>query len=63
MNFGLPFVGGFFAEVYLIINNGIILVILIVMYMICGYVIMKSINDVGIGNFYIPWLVLYILIV
>jgi len=63
VNFGLPFLGSFFAEVYLIINSGIILMMLIVIYIVCGYVIIKSINDVGFGNFYIPWLVLYILVI
>lgn len=63
MNFGLPFLGGFFAEVYLMITSGMILVILIVIYMVCRYVIMKSINDVRSGYFYVPWLVLYILVV
>jgi len=63
VNFGLPFLGSFFAEVYLIMNSGIILMMLIVIYIICGYVMIKSINDVGFGNFYIPWLVLYILVV
>lgn len=54
MNFGLPFLGGFFAEVYLMVTNGIILVILIVIYIVCRYVIMKSINDVRSRYFYIP---------
>merc|ERR1719220_2888352 len=63
VNFGLPFLGSFFAEVYLIMNSGIILMMLIVIYIVCGYVIIKSINDVRFGNFYIPWLVLYILVV
>lgn len=63
VNFGLPFLGGFFAEVYLMITSGVILVMLIVIYIVCRYVIMKSINDVGSRYFYIPWLVLYILVV
>merc|ERR1711990_168798 len=54
VNFGLPFLGGFFAEVYLIMNSGVILIMLIIIYMVCGYVMIKSINDVGFGNFYKP---------
>lgn len=63
VNFGLPFLGGFFAEVYLMVTSGIILMMLIVIYIVCRYVIIKSINDVRSRFFYIPWLVLYILVV
>lgn len=63
VNFGLPFLGGFFAEVYLMVTSGIILIMLMVIYIVCRYVIMKSINDVRSRFFYIPWLVLYILVV
>jgi len=54
VNFGLPFLGGFFAEVYLMMNNRIILMILIIIYIVCRYVMIKSINDVRVRCFYIP---------
>lgn len=55
VNFGMPFFGGFFAEVYLINYIGIILWILMVIYLITGVVIMKSINsNVGSRLIYLP---------
>jgi len=54
---------GFFSEVYIIIYNRSILIILLVIYIIVGYVIIKSINDVRGGLMYLPWIVLYMIIV
>lgn len=55
--------GGFFAEVYIVIYNGSILMMILVMYILAGYVMIKSLNGVGDGLFYIPFLVLYLLMV
>lgn len=63
VNFGLPFLRGFFAEVYLIVNSRVMLMMLMVIYIVCGYVMIKSINDVRSGLLYMPWIVLYILVV
>lgn len=64
VNFGIPFFGRFFAEVYLISYIRIILWILIVMYLITGVVIIKSINNnVGSRLIYLPWFVLYIIVI
>lgn len=42
---------------------GVILVVLIAIYMIVRYVSMKSLNIDGKGVIYLPWFVLYILVV
>lgn len=54
VNFGLPFLGSFFSEVYVMQYGTSILIILIIMYMIVRYVIMKSINMDRKGVFIIP---------
>lgn len=54
VNFGLPFVGSFFSEVYMIQYSRVMLLILIIMYMVVGYVSMKSLNMDGKGLMYIP---------
>merc|ERR1719461_2006961 len=51
VNFGLPFLGSFFSEVYIIQYRSVILLILVLMYLIVGYVMMKSINMEGKGLF------------
>lgn len=58
----MPFLGSFFAEVYIIQYNSIILIIIIVMYMVVRYVIIKSVNAEGKGIVYMPVIVLYIII-
>lgn len=63
VNFRLPVLGGFFSEVYIIMNNGVMLMLLICIYIMVRYVIIKSINDVRSGLIYIPWIVLYIVVV
>jgi NADH-ubiquinone oxidoreductase chain 4 len=63
VNFGLPFVGSFFSEVYMMQYVRLMLVILVVMYIMVGYVAMKSLNIDRKGLFYIPFLVLYILMI
>lgn len=64
INFRLPFLRGFFSEVYIIIYSGIIIMSLMSIYMLCRYVMIKSINNNrGRRLFYIPFLVLYILII
>lgn len=62
INFGLPFLGSFFSEVYVMQYRSVIILILILMYLMVGYVMMKSLNMDGKGLFYIPWVVLYIII-
>lgn len=62
INFGLPFLGSFFSEVYVIQYRSVMVVILVAMYLIVRYVIMKSLNIDGKGLFYIPWVVLYIIV-
>merc|ERR1712174_177072 len=54
VNFRLPFVGSFFSEVYMIQFIGVMLLILIVIYMIVGYVSMKSLNIDGKRILYLP---------
>jgi len=54
VNFGLPFLGSFFSEVYVIQYGSIIVFILVVIYLIVRYVIIKSLNIDGKGLFYIP---------
>lgn len=63
INFGLPFIRRFFSEVYIIINSRIILLILLIIYMVVRYVIMKSLNNTRVGLIYLPWIVLYLLII
>lgn len=63
VNFRLPFVGSFFSEVYMMQYSRVILLILIIIYMVVGYVSMKSLNMDGKRLMYIPWLVLYILVI
>merc|ERR1712003_301444 len=63
VNFRLPFVGSFFSEVYMIQFVGIILLILVVIYMIVRYVSMKSLNIDRKGMLYLPWFVLYLLVI
>lgn len=63
INFRLPFLGSFFCEVYIITYVRYILCVLIVMYIIVGYVMMKSINMDGKGLMYIPFMVLYLMII
>ena len=54
VNFGLPFLGSFFSEVYVIQYGTVILWVLVVIYIIVGYVIIKSINSTGSRIFVIP---------
>lgn len=54
VNFGLPFLGSFFSEVYVIQYRSVIVFVLVVIYLIVGYVIMKSLNMDGKRLFYIP---------
>merc|ERR1712176_752017 len=61
VNFGLPFLGSFFSEVYVMQNVGFIVVLLVVIYIIVMYIMIKSINIEGLRLFYIPWLVLYVI--
>lgn len=63
INFGLPVLGRFFSEVYIMMNNRFILLILLIIYIIVGYVIIKSINDIRSGLMYIPWIMLYIIVI
>jgi len=63
VNFRLPFVGSFFSEVYIIQYIRIILLILVVIYIVVRYVSMKSLNIDRKGMLYLPWLVLYLLVV
>jgi len=63
INFGLPFLGSFFSEVYIMQYVGLMLLVVIVIYIIVGYVAMKSLNIDRKGIFYIPFVVLYLLII
>jgi len=64
VNFRVPFCGGFFAEVYIISYIRTLLLVLILMYMVVGIVIIKSINNnIGDRIIYIPWFVLYIIMI
>merc|ERR1712157_575958 len=54
VNFGLPFVGSFFSEVYMIQFVGVILLILIVIYIVVRYASIKSLNIDGKGMLYLP---------
>jgi len=61
INFGLPFLRSFFSEVYVIQYGSVMVIILVNIYIIVGYAIMKSINLDRKGLFYIPWIVLYLI--
>merc|ERR1712157_310294 len=63
VNFRLPFVGSFFSEVYIIQYVRMILFILIIIYMVVRYVSMKSLNIDRKRVLYLPWFVLYLLVV
>lgn len=63
VNFRLPFVGSFFAEVYIIQYLRVMLIVLVVIYILVGYVSIKSLNMDRKGMIYIPFLVLYVLVV
>jgi len=54
VNFRLPFVGSFFSEVYMIQFIGVMLFILVVIYIVVRYVLMKSLNIDGKGMLYLP---------
>lgn len=64
INFRLPFLRGFFAEVYIISYIGVIFWVLAIMYLLVRIVIMKSINNsIGDRLIYLPWIVLYVIVV
>lgn len=63
INFGLPFLRSFFSEVYVMQYGSMIVMVLISIYLIVRYVIMKSINSDGKGLFYMPWIVLYLIVI
>jgi len=63
VNFRLPFLRSFFSEVYVIQYGTCMLVMLVIIYMVVGYIMMKSINMDGKGVFIIPWLTLYIMVI
>lgn len=42
---------------------GLMLLVVVVMYIIVRYVVMKSLNIDGKGIFYIPFIVLYLLMI
>jgi NADH:ubiquinone oxidoreductase subunit 4 (subunit M) len=63
INFRLPFVRSFFSEVYIIQYVRLMLLVVVVIYIIVRYVVMKSLNIDGKGIFYIPFIVLYLLMV
>jgi len=63
VNFRLPFLRSFFSEVYLIQYYSLMLLILMVSYIVTGFVMMKSLNMDGKGIIYLPFMVLYLLIV
>lgn len=64
VNFGVPFCRGFFAEVYMMSYMRIMLWILVIIYLMARIVIMKSINsNVGSRLIYLPWFVLYIMVI
>jgi hypothetical protein len=54
VNFRLPIVRRFFSEVYVMIYCRMILIMLLLIYIIVRYVIIKSINDIRGGVYYIP---------
>jgi len=54
VNFGLPFLRSFFSEVYVIQHRSVIVFVLVVIYLMVGYVIIKSLNMDGKRLFYIP---------
>jgi len=54
VNFRLPFLRSFFSEVYVIQYGSIMVMILVVIYLIVRYVMIKSLNMDGKGLFYIP---------
>lgn len=54
INFRLPFLGSFFSEVYIMQYGSRMVLIITMIYIIVGYVIMKSINMDRKGLFYIP---------
>jgi len=43
--------------------GSVIVLILVTMYLIVGYVMMKSLNIDGKRLFYMPWITLYIMII
>jgi NADH:ubiquinone oxidoreductase subunit 4 (subunit M) len=63
INFRLPFVRSFFSEVYMIQYVGLMLLVVVVIYIIVRYVAMKSLNIDRKGIFYIPFIVLYLLMI
>jgi len=54
INFGLPFMGSFFSEVYVMQYRSMMIIVLVVIYLMVGYVIIKSLNIDGKRLFYIP---------
>lgn len=54
VNFGLPFLGSFFSEVYVMQYRAIMLWVLVVIYIVVRYIMIKSINSIGTRLFMIP---------
>jgi len=54
VNFRLPFIRSFFREVYVIQYGTLILLLLVLIYILVRYVMMKSINEVRMRLFVIP---------
>lgn len=63
MNFGFPYLGAFNAELYIIIYVRLVLLVIIVMYIIVGYVFIKSLNGIGSEMYYLPIIPLYIVLI
>lgn len=62
MNFRFPYLGAFHTELYIMSYIMIVMCVIILMYILTGYVFIKSL--VGIGNrlYYLPVVVLYLVV-
>lgn len=63
MNFRFPYLRAFHSELYMLSYWRLLVGVIGMIYFVSGYVIMKSINGTGVRVFYMPVLVLYMVVV
>jgi len=61
-NFRFPYLGAFNAELYILTYVRLILFIVGIIYLVVGYVFMKSLNGIRSELYYLPVIVLYLIL-
>jgi len=62
MNFGFPYLGAFHTELYIISYIMVVICVIILIYILTRYVFIKSLTRIGNRLYYLPILVLYLVI-